>query len=75
MEKNPDKITPRQAMEKVFTLMGTKTAVARLCKVTNQAISRWHQVPIRHCPVLEMATEGKISCRQMRPDFPWPRRG
>lgn len=66
------KITPRQAMQMVFDILGTKSAVASLCGVSDQAVGQWSRIPIRHCTRLEAAVEGKVTVRQMRPDFPWP---
>lgn len=67
-------MNPYEAKQQVFDIIGSKRAVARLCGVSDQAVGQWDKIPSKHCAVLEMATEGKISCRMMRPDFPWPRR-
>lgn len=59
-------------MQAVFDILGTKATVAALCGVSDQAVGQWDKIPVRHCTRLETAVEGKITVRQMRPDFPWP---
>jgi DNA-binding transcriptional regulator YdaS (Cro superfamily) len=40
-------------------------------------ISQWahnaRPVPSEHCPQLERATEGAVTCEEMRPDVTWVR--
>lgn len=66
-------LTPRQAMKQAIKLLGNKTVVARLTGVSNQAVSQWKQIPLKHCVAIETALGGRMTCRQLRPDFPWPR--
>lgn len=47
--------------------------VARACGITSQAVSQWKKVPLDHCPAIETATDGRLTCEQMRPDVQWQR--
>lgn len=33
----------------------------------------WKAIPEHHCPTIELATEGRFRCEEMRPDSPWRR--
>jgi DNA-binding transcriptional regulator YdaS (Cro superfamily) len=37
--------------------------------ISSQAVSQWARVPAERCLVIEQATQGRISRRQLRPDL------
>ncbi len=56
---------------RAFARIGGTNAVARLVRVTPQAVSQWHQVPVRH--VMALAAAGGVPAHELRPDvFPAP---
>jgi len=41
--------------------------------VVNQWTSGKRSVPSERCPSVELATDGVVTCEEMRPDIPWTR--
>lgn len=46
----------------------TKARIAEICEVTPPAINCWKVVPARHARKLELASKGKVTRYEMRPD-------
>ena len=58
------------AIKRAEAIVGGRVALAAVCKVGSMAISQWKRrgVPIEHCVVIERATEGAVTRRDLRPD-------
>lgn len=54
---------------------GAAVSLSRALKVTPAVISQWkcgvRPIPAHHCPMIEFATGGKVSCEELRPDIEW----
>ena len=67
------------AAQQAAQILGGQSALAKVCGVTPQAVSQWingaRSVPSRRCVLIERATGGAVSRRDLRPtdwnDF-WP---
>lgn len=57
--------------------LGSASALARSLGVTpgavGQMISGLRSVPPDRCPAIERATEGRVTCDELRPDVRWVR--
>ena len=52
----------------------TKLAAALGGTVKRQHVEHWVKVgraPAEHCPLIERATSGAVTCEQLRPDIEW----
>ena len=53
--------------------LGGQAALAKLTGVTPQAVNQWchgrRPVPPRHALVIERATAGQVTARELRPDL------
>jgi len=52
------------------------TALANSIGVSQSAPSMWRsrgEVPADRCPAIERATDGVVTCEQLRPDVHWVR--
>ncbi|MFT3720397.1 transcriptional regulator [Pseudorhodoferax sp.] len=62
-------------VEKAAEVLGSQTALAKLCGVTRGSVSQWkgegRRVPAEHCPLIEKATGGVVRCEDLRPDMRW----
>jgi hypothetical protein len=51
--------------------------LARQIGVVGVLVNQWQsgkrRVPDTHCPAIELATEGVVTCEELRPDVPWTR--
>lgn len=56
---------------------GTAAALARTIGVSPVMVVQWSSgaksIPSDRCPALERASEGKVTCEEMRPDVVWHR--
>ena len=57
---------------------GTSTDLAERLGVNRVLVSQWtsdkpRAVPVEHCPALERATGGAVTCEEQRPDVRWHR--
>jgi len=58
---------------------GTGSALAAALNVQRVLVSQWaaetrpRAIPAEHCPGLERATGGAVTCEETRPDVPWRR--
>jgi len=62
------------AVELAVELAGTQAELARICGQKPQAITRWlrqGRVPPKHAPVIEAALGGRVTRRQLSPQFHW----
>ncbi|HEJ3619859.1 TPA: helix-turn-helix domain-containing protein [Pseudomonas aeruginosa] len=54
---------------------GAGSWLAREIDVSPVLVSQWangvRQVPAEHCPSIERATGGLVTCEEMRPDVDW----
>ena len=54
-------------------MIGGPSKAARVMKVSPQAICFWRdgirQLPAERCPQIEMATNGLVTCEELRPDL------
>lgn len=66
------KIPPgREAIARAISLMGGQSSAARLLKVSQVAVWQWiHRigVPAERCAHIEAATNGQVTCQELRPD-------
>lgn len=55
---------------------GMAALLGRAIDVTPVLISQWasgkRPVPAERCPEIEKATDGQVTCEEMRPDVDWP---
>ena len=62
-------------LEKAISLLGSQAALAKTIGVKRQAVNAWLNkrtlVPVKHCPAIEKATQGSVTCELLRPDFDW----
>lgn len=68
------------ALSRAIELCEGLTGLARKIEEKPQTVSAWLQrglkrgrvrVPAEHCPSIELATEGQVTCEQLRPDVKW----
>lgn len=63
------------SIRKAIDLCGGPAKVAALLEVTTQAVCFWRDgkrgLPAEHCPTIERATGGQVSCEDLRPDVDW----
>lgn len=62
-------------MDQVIDRLGGSSAVARIVGVKSPSVTEWRRrgIPADRCPALERASEGKVTCEEMRPDVVWHR--
>lgn len=62
-------------IDKASRLVGSQTSLAALLGVSKTAVSQWkdegRRVPAEHCPLIERATKGLVTCEELRPDVAW----
>lgn len=58
-------------------ILGSQTALADTLGVSKGAVHQWkdpeRKVPSEHCGPIERATDGRVTCEQLRPDLQWAR--
>jgi DNA-binding transcriptional regulator YdaS (Cro superfamily) len=63
----------RVGIQKAHKIMGGTTAVAEALGVKPPTVSQWvsgqRPVPPRFCRQIEAATEGEVTCHDLRPDI------
>jgi len=62
------------ALNKAIAYMGSQVALAEEIGGTPQLVNNWirrGQVPAEHCPKIERATRGQVTCEDLRPDIDW----
>lgn len=59
-------------LQKAIRLVGGGAELGRLLGVTKSAVSQWasvdHGVPLERCVDIERATNGAVTCEELRPD-------
>lgn len=57
------------------TERGAAARLARMLGVHPVMVSQWisgvKAVPAERCPAIEQATDGLVTCEELRPDIPW----
>lgn len=59
----------------VIEMLGGPTAVARLLGCKAPSVIEWRRrgIPAERCPAIELATQGRVTVRDLRPDVSWAR--
>lgn len=56
-------------------IIGNQAKLARLLKLKPPTVNQWvtgvRQVPAEQCPEIEKATDGAVTCEELRPDVDW----
>ena len=61
-------------MSDLIKALGGPTAVARMLGIKPPSVIDWRgRVPPERCPAIELATDGRVTCEQMRQDVRWVR--
>ena len=62
-------------IDRAARIVGTQAAIAKGLNVSKTAVSQWkdegRRVPAEHCPLIERATKGLVTCEELRPDVAW----
>ena len=59
-----------QALRKAIEILGGVVSAARAIGLKNyQTIQQWKECPAEHCPAIERATFGQVTCEELRPDL------
>lgn len=63
-----------RVMSELIASLGGPTAVARMLGIKPPSVIGWEgRVPPDRCPAIERATEGRVTCEELRPDVRWAR--
>ena len=62
----------RKALKEAVELAGSKSKLARMLKITPQAVDQWNEIPVAHVLKIERALG--IPRERQRPDFYPPAR-
>ncbi|HEX7112731.1 MAG TPA: YdaS family helix-turn-helix protein [Mizugakiibacter sp.] len=57
----------------VKRILGSFAAIARVCRVTRQAVSQWQCIDPEYAPALEVACKRQVTAEQMCPQVEWER--
>lgn len=61
------------AIERACKCIGGQAELSRRLGVTSAAISQWKNgdrpIPAERCPDIERATDGQVTCEELRPDL------
>ena len=68
--RNYRSATVQGLIDKAAAIVGSQSQLAKLIGVSQQNISYWRGagVPVEHCAAIEIATEGAVTRRDLRPD-------
>ncbi len=60
----------KEVIDRAASTVGSQSKLAKLLGVSQQNISYWRAagVPVEHCAAIEIATEGAVTRRDLRPD-------
>ena len=61
-------------LDRAIEHCGSQAALAERLGLWQTAISGWRargRVPAEHCPSIERATDGLVTCEQLRDDVEW----
>lgn len=63
------------AIRKACEVVGGQAAMSRKLCVSSPTVNQWvmgvRQIPAERCPAIEKATEGIVTCEDLRPDVDW----
>lgn len=66
-----------EPLQRAVDLLGSQSALGHKAGVQQQAIWNWlsggRRIPAAHCPNIERATHGRVTCDELRPDVRWAR--
>jgi DNA-binding transcriptional regulator YdaS (Cro superfamily) len=64
----------RERTRLLIAVAGGPQVVARMFDppISSQAVSQWPRVPAARCPVIERATQGRVTRHELRPDVYGP---
>lgn len=63
----------REALKRAIEIAGGAVALARKLGVTHSAICQWDRAPVNRALQIEIATDHRVRCHELRPDcFPKP---
>lgn len=63
-----------RAMSELIKSIGGPTAIARMLGIKAPSVIGWNgRPPPDRCPAIERATEGRVTCEELRPDVCWQR--
>lgn len=63
-----------KALKTAEAVIGSQSALAKAIDVAPQVVNNWHRrgnVPADYCPAIERATQGQVTCEELRPDVDW----
>lgn len=65
----------KTAIQRASEIIGGTNAIARLVGVKPPTVTQWktgdRRIPTGRCPSIERATNGAVTCEELRPDFDW----
>jgi len=68
-------MTVVNAISRACKYVGGQAALARAVGVPPAFVFQWlnnkRPVPVSRCPAIEQATNGAVTCEELRPDFDW----
>jgi DNA-binding transcriptional regulator YdaS (Cro superfamily) len=63
------------AIQKASDVLGSQRALSDALNVTPATVNQWvsgaRPIPVERCPAIEMATEGEVTRRDLRPTDWW----
>ncbi|MBE5252954.1 transcriptional regulator [Kosakonia cowanii] len=63
------------ALKQACSRVGGQASMARCLGVSSPTINQWvkgiRQIPAERCPEIEKATNGVVTCEELRPDVNW----
>ncbi len=63
-----------KALGAAIDVCGSQSALAKALGVAPQVVYNWvkrKSIPAEHCPAIERATAGAVTCEDLRPDVDW----
>lgn len=70
-------MTAMNPTQRAISHIGSQALLAKTLGITQPCVSEWARgerpVPIDRCGAIERATEGFVTCDELRPDLEWSR--
>lgn len=64
-----------KAIKEACLFVGGQAALSRFLKISSPTVNQWitgkRQIPAGRCPEIEKATNGSVTCEELRPDIDW----